>query len=62
VERGKLRFELFAKNIFDERGQLNRFIPCTLSTCGQVIPGIPQDLYVVPTQPRVIGVKFGQSF
>ncbi|HEY1425888.1 MAG TPA: TonB-dependent receptor [Caulobacteraceae bacterium] len=62
VERDKIRIELFVKNLFDERGQLNRFIPCTLSTCGQIIPGIPQDLYVVPSAPRVIGIKFGQSF
>jgi outer membrane receptor protein involved in Fe transport len=62
IERDKLRIEIFAKNIFNANGQLNRFIPCTLSTCGQVIPGIPQDLYVVPIQPRVIGIKFGESF
>ena len=62
VQRQNLRIELFAKNVADERGQLNRFIPCTLSTCGPIIPGIPQALYVVPTQPRVIGIKFGQSF
>jgi outer membrane receptor protein involved in Fe transport len=62
VERDKLRFELFVKNVANESGQLNRFIPCTLSTCGQIIAGIPTPLYIVPTNPRIIGIKFGESF
>jgi outer membrane receptor protein involved in Fe transport len=57
-----LSVELFAKNIADERGQVNRYTPCTVSICSAVVPGYPQAVYVVPTQPRLIGIRFGQKF
>ena len=63
VERDKLRLELFIKNAFDERGQVNRFTPCTVSVCTANIPAAsPLVLYVTPIQPRTIGIKFGESF
>jgi outer membrane receptor protein involved in Fe transport len=61
-EKGNLSVELFAKNVTDERGQLNRYTPCTLSVCGASFPGVPRALYVVPIQPRLIGIRFGQTF
>ena len=61
-EKGNLSVELFAKNVTDERGQLNRYTPCTLSVCGTAFPGVPRALYVVPIQPRLIGVRIGQTF
>jgi outer membrane receptor protein involved in Fe transport len=54
--------ELFVKNALDERGQINRYTPCTISVCAAVVPGEPSAVYVVPTQPRLIGVRFGQTF
>jgi outer membrane receptor protein involved in Fe transport len=62
AEKNKLSVELFAKNLTDSRGQLNRYTPCTLSVCGAVFPGVPRGLYVVPIQPRLIGLRFGQRF
>lgn len=61
-EKNQYSLELFAKNVFDERGQVNRYTPCTLSVCGQAFPGVPRALYVVPIQPRLIGIRFGQKF
>jgi outer membrane receptor protein involved in Fe transport len=61
-ERNNLSVELFAKNITDERGQLNRYTPCTLSVCGATFPGVPRALYVVPIQPRLFGIRIGQTF
>ena len=61
-EKGNLSVELFAKNLFDERGQLNRYTPCTLSVCGATFPGVPRAVYVVPIQPRLIGIRIGQTF
>jgi iron complex outermembrane receptor protein len=57
-----LTIELFVKNAFDERGQVNRFTPCTISTCTAPISGAPVPIYVVPIQPMTIGIKFGQRF
>jgi iron complex outermembrane recepter protein len=61
-QKGNFTVELFAKNITDERGQLNRYTPCTLSICGATFPGVPRALYVVPIQPRLIGIRVGQNF
>ena len=61
-QKGNFTVELFAKNITDERGQLNRYTPCTLSVCGATFPGVPRALYVVPIQPRLIGIRVGQTF
>ncbi len=44
--------ELFVTNLFDERGQLSRFVSCGLCTRA----------YAVPTQPRTIGVRAGIDF
>lgn len=46
-------FEVFASNLFDERGQLSRFQQC--GSCGQ-------RPYIVPTTPRTIGVRLGAKF
>ena len=53
VEWEKLNIELFASNVFDERGQLSRFLQC--GQCGQ-------RPYVVPILPRTIGLRAGIEF
>lgn len=49
-----LSFELFAKNVADERGQENRYVSCTVGVCN--------DLYVLPIQPRIVGLRLSQKF
>ena len=57
-----LSLELFVKNFLDERGQINRYTPCTVSVCAAVVPGAASAVYVVPIQPRLIGIRFGKTF
>ncbi|MEK6542339.1 MAG: TonB-dependent receptor [Pseudomonadota bacterium] len=46
-------FEAFASNLFDERGQLTRFQQC--GACSQ-------RTYIVPIQPRTLGLRAGYRF
>ncbi len=46
--------DFFLDNAFDKRGQLYRFAQC--GSCSFVAN------YVVPTQPRTVGLRFGQKF
>jgi hypothetical protein len=43
-------------NVFDERGQLDRWAQCDATICG--ISGT----YITPTMPRMMGVSFGKRF
>jgi len=61
-EKGNLSAELFIKNAFDSRGQVNRYTPCTTGICAAAYPGIPPAVYVVPIQPLTVGIRFGQKF
>ena len=49
----KFSLELFVSNLFDERGQISRFLAC--GSCGQ-------RPYIVPSQPRTIGLRAGIKF
>jgi len=62
AEHDKSSVELFVKNAFDERGQVDRFTPCTTSVCAPGYPGVPPAVYVIPTQPLTIGLRLGQKF
>nr|WP_310524405.1 TonB-dependent receptor [Polymorphobacter sp.] len=55
IRRDSWTAELYANNAFDSRGNLNRFAQCSPGTCGGIT-------YQIVTQPRTIGVKFGQRF
>lgn len=53
AELGSFDLELFVSNLFDERGQVSRFLSC--GQCGQ-------RPYVVPINPRTIGLRLGTNF
>ena len=55
VEQDNWSIELFINNAFDERNELGRYAECTPSVCGN-------EPYILPGQPRTIGLKFGQKF
>lgn len=55
VERSNWRLEAYIKNAFDERGEESRYAECATQVCG------PQT-YIVPIKPRLIGIRFGQTF
>lgn len=54
VARESWRIEAFAKNLFDDDGQTDRFVQCAPAVCTRV--------YTIPIRPRIIGVKVGQTF
>jgi outer membrane receptor protein involved in Fe transport len=54
VKKDNWRVEAYAKNVFDEDGQIDRFVQCAASVCSRV--------YVIPIRPRTIGLRFGQDF
>ena len=52
IEFDRINFELFADNVFDERGQLSRFVNCGQCTRTNI----------VPSQPQTIGFRIGGKF
>jgi iron complex outermembrane receptor protein len=52
AEFSRFTAELFVENAFDERGQLSRYVQC--SVCTRV--------YIVPVTPRTVGFKLGAKF
>ena len=54
VVRDSWRAEIFAKNLFDDDGQSDRFVQCASAVCTRV--------YTIPIRPRTIGLKVGQTF
>ncbi|MFZ5670731.1 MAG: TonB-dependent receptor [Pseudomonadota bacterium] len=55
VDRDDWSAEFFAKNLTDERASLYRYAQCAESVCGA-------STYVVPNQPRTIGIRLGRRF
>ncbi len=53
AELQNFNFEVFAQNIWDERGQLTRFQQC--GACDE-------RPYILPIRPRTIGVRMGTKF
>lgn len=63
VERNGYRFAVFAKNLFNTRGDLNAATACPIATCGAPhLAGVPQAVYVTPLAPLTVGLKLGKSF
>jgi outer membrane receptor protein involved in Fe transport len=56
IAKKSYSFELFVSNLFDERAQVDRFAQCDATVCGLA------SRYILPAQPRMIGIKFGQRF
>jgi iron complex outermembrane recepter protein len=54
VRHGSWEAEFFVENALDKRGQARRYTVCVPATCPLI--------NVVPIQPRVVGVSFGQKF
>ena len=64
VERGPWNFELYAKNLFDKRGQLAKSIQCIETTCGDPEGETARGgiIYTTVTRPRTIGLRIGRKF
>ncbi len=59
-------FDVYMKNVFDSRGELNRFAECATSVCvqpaGSQYANVFGQYYVVPIQPRTIGFRVTRNF
>jgi iron complex outermembrane receptor protein len=64
VTNGSWTVELYARNLFDSRGQVTRTIQCGESVCGDPdgVTDIGGKFYTVVTTPRTIGLKVGTKF
>jgi len=64
VSGDRWSLELFANNAFDEKGQVDRWAQCDALVCGVGGTGntTGNGIYITPTAPRTIGIKFGQKF
>ena len=55
IDKDGLSLSVYMKNVFDKRASLNRYAECAESVCGT-------QYYIVPNQPRTIGVRLGKTF
>jgi iron complex outermembrane receptor protein len=59
-------FDAYVKNIFDNRGEIDRYAECATSVCVQA-PGtqfanLPGQYYVNPIQPLTVGIRVTRDF
>jgi outer membrane receptor protein involved in Fe transport len=55
MSKDGLSLSLYMKNVFDKRASLNRYAECAESVCGT-------QYYIVPNQPRTLGIRLGKNF
>jgi hypothetical protein len=53
--RDNWKFEIFVQNLFDDRGQAAFNLDCSVDYC------YPYRL-TYPTKPRLVGIKFGETY
>ena len=56
IDNDTYSVELFVNNIFDEKGQVDRWAQCDALVCGV------EGTYITPTAARTMGIKFAQKF
>jgi outer membrane receptor protein involved in Fe transport len=49
------KVDFYIRNVTDKRGEISRFAQCAEAVCGQQV-------YIIPIQPRIFGVRFSQEF
>jgi len=54
VKKGPYHLELYVNNAFDAKGEIDRNVEALIE--------LNPTIYGVPSRPRTIGIKFGQSF
>jgi len=64
VRSGPWSAEIFARNLFDERGALGSYINCPELVCGDPTgaTAIGPKIYTVVARPRTIGIRVGRRF
>lgn len=56
IAKGDRTLELIVNNAFDRRGIASRMAGCSINSCA------PIAVYAIPIEPRMVGIKFGESF
>ncbi|HEV2044718.1 MAG TPA: TonB-dependent receptor, partial [Sphingomicrobium sp.] len=64
VDKGDWSVDLFAKNLFDKRGQITKGIQCVEAVCGDPsgATAIGPKIYTTVIRPRTIGLRIGRKF
>ncbi|MCL6682911.1 TonB-dependent receptor [Sphingomonas alba] len=64
LDKGPWSVDLFAKNLFDVRGQLSKGIQCREEICGDPFGETASGgkIYTVVSRPRTIGLRVGRKF
>ena len=64
IESGPWTAQIFARNLFDARAEVGRFIQCLEVTCGDPdgVTDMGGKVYTIVGRPRTIGIRIGRSF
>ena len=64
IESGAWTAQIFARNLFDARPEVGRFIQCLETTCGDPdgVTASGGKIYTIVGRPRTIGVRIGRRF
>jgi iron complex outermembrane receptor protein len=64
LQNDQWSIELFARNLFDERGALGSGIQCNELVCGDPggVTAIGPKIYTFVSRPRTIGIRLGRRF
>ena len=55
MKKDKWAFDVYMKNVFDNRGEIANYAECQATVCGGTT-------YIIPTAPRTIGVRVTRDF
>ena len=55
MKKDKWSFDVYMKNVFDNRGEIANYAECQATVCGGTT-------YIIPTAPRTIGVRVTRDF
>ena len=55
MKKDKWAFDVYMKNVFDNRGEISNYAECQATICGG-------NTYIIPTLPRTIGVRVTRDF
>lgn len=64
AEKGPWSVDLYAKNLFDVRGQMTKGVQCVETVCGDPdgATAIGPKIYTIVTRPRTFGLRVGYKF
>ncbi|MEQ1930298.1 MAG: TonB-dependent receptor [Parvularculaceae bacterium] len=64
IGRNNWSLEIYADNVFDERGEVGRFAQCDETICGDELDVTSSGgrVYTIPIKPRFVGIKFSNKF